>query len=530
MKISAMTALASMVDIKRLQALSTSIPGKDGHPVVVVGSGLGGLTCAAYLAKAGFPVTVLEKHHKAGGYATSFRRGDFVFEVSLHAMAANNNATHMICEELGLLKKIELVRLENSHRLLSKGRDIMIPDRNPDEYMDMLSGFYPSEKTGIQGFVSEMLKIQQEVYELFQKKNHYTAILFPLQYPRMWGIRNKTLTDLLAVHVENPQLQDDLSYLCGYYGLPPSRLSGFYYANSVADYLKNGSNYIKRKSQALSNALVEIIEENGGSVRLNTPVETIMVKDETVQGVMTQGGETIPANIVVSNASVPDTFSRLIGKNTGCEAYRNKIAAYRPSISIFCVWLGLRGELRGQIPGCNIHVAANGSMEDAYRYALGCEADKVGYGVTLFDNFYPGYSIPGKSTVMITCLSGYAPWQPFEKDYLANQKEVYYRKKNRIAQTLIQRAEKDVIPDLSSMIVEMDAATPLTNLHYTGNPEGAIYGYEQAMNNQFMDRIKNHTPIQGLFIAGAWGYPGGGFTGVMRGGLRTSRLILESLS
>jgi prolycopene isomerase len=50
------------------------------------------------------------------------------------------------------------------------------------------------------------------------------------------------------------------------------------------------------------------------------------------------------------------------------------------------------------------------------------------------------------------------------------------------------------------------------------------------MNNQFMDRIKNHTPITGLYLAGAWGYPGGGFTGVMRGGLRTSRLIVESLA
>jgi prolycopene isomerase len=529
-KITAMTAAASLVDINSLNALTASVKDKGQYPVVVVGSGLGGLTCAAYLSKTGFPVTVLEQHHKPGGYATSFRRGDFTFEVSLHAMAASGNATHAIIKELGLLEKIELVRLEKSHRRISKGRDMMLPDRNPEAYIEMLSGFYPSEKQGIHSFVTEILEIQSEVYRLFQNKNQYTTITFPFQYPRMWGVRNKTLQDLLDDHVKNPNLKDDLGYLWGYYGLPPSKLSGFYYANSVADYLKNGSSYVKGQSQSLSDALVDIIKEHGGLVKPNTPVEEILVKNEAISGVITKGGEKIPASFVVSNASVPDTFGKLLSKDADASDYREKISAFRPSISSFCVWLGLKGNLRGNIPGCNIRVASTGSMEEAFRYALNCDADKMGYTVTVFDNYYQGYSAPEKSTVMITCLSGYQPWKGFEMDYLLNRKKAYHAAKSRIAGTLIHRAEKDVIPELSSMVEVMDAATPLTNLHYTRNPEGAIYGYEQAMNNQFMDRIKNHTPITGLYLAGAWGYPGGGFTGVMRGGLRTSRLIVESLA
>lgn len=71
------------------------------------------------------------------------------------------------------------------------------------------------------------------------------------------------------------------------------------------------------------------------------------------------------------------------------------------------------------------------------------------------------------------------------------------------------------------MIEVREAATPLTNWRYTGNTHGAIYGFEQSMENAFMNRIDNRTPIPGLYLAGAWGNPGGGFAGALRSGQMT---------
>ena len=68
------------------------------------------------------------------------------------------------------------------------------------------------------------------------------------------------------------------------------------------------------------------------------------------------------------------------------------------------------------------------------------------------------------------------------------------------------------------MIEVKEAASPLTNWSYTGNPGGAIYGYEQSMENAYMNRIKNRTPVKGLYFASAWGNPGGGYAGAFRGG------------
>jgi prolycopene isomerase len=147
--------------------------------------------------------------------------------------------------------------------------------------------------------------------------------------------------------------------------------------------------------------------------------------------------------------------------------------------------------------------------------------------VTVFNNAFSDYSAPGTSVVSLTFLCGYAPFKPFEADYFSGKKDSYRNEKERLASILIERTEALLIPQLSQMIEVMEIGTPLTNIRYTGNPKGAVYGYEQSMRNSFMNRIKNKTPIKGLYLAGAWGEPGGGFTGVMGSGRSTALSILR---
>ena len=82
----------------------------------------------------------------------------------------------------------------------------------------------------------------------------------------MWKVRNKTLDDLLNYYIKDPALKDVLAFNWSYYGLPPSMLSGFYYAAGLGDYFMNGSYYVRSRSQDLSNALVKAIEASGGKI------------------------------------------------------------------------------------------------------------------------------------------------------------------------------------------------------------------------------------------------------------------------
>src|SRR4030042_2454097 len=96
-----------------------------------------------------------------------------------------------------------------------------------------------------------------------------------------------------------------------------------------------------------------------------------------------------------------------------------------------------------------------------------------------------------------------------------------------MTETLIRRVEEQLIPGLRTMIAVQESATPLTNVRYTLNTAGAIYGLEQSMDNSFMTRISNRTPIKGLYLSSAWGDPGGGYVGALLAGKRAFGLLME---
>jgi phytoene dehydrogenase-like protein len=493
------------------------------YPVVVIGAGLGGLTCAAYLARQGFPVTVAEQHAIPGGYATAFDRagGKFTFDVSLHGTAIHNNTPARILDDLGILSKLELVPLAEMYRVKSPEGEWHVPQGDPERFIRELATRFPGEADGIRAFVGDLLAIHTETERFGAKSDRYktwTKPLFPLLYPNMWNVRARTLAQMLAARVQSPEVRHQLAFLWGYYGLPPSELSGFYYAVATGDYLLNGSYYIKTRSQRLSDLLAEAITTAGGTLLYDTRVERVILDRGKVAGVALADGRELPARAVVCNGSALTLFERMVPPGSVPDTYLRRLRACRPSISSFIVWLGLNRPLDEHSVGYSTAVVSGRGPEAAYAAARNGDMERTDYSVCVYDRLFAGYSRPGSATLMIMTLCGYDPWQRFETDYQAGRKADYLAQKRQWARTLVQRTQKDLLPGLESMIEVQEAATPLTNWRYTGNTHGAIYGFEQSMDNAFMNRIDNRTPIAGLYLTGAWGNPGGGFAGALRSG------------
>ena len=532
----AATTATLAVDWTHINAVAAKIGPKEKLPIVVIGGGLGGLSSAAIFARKGFPVTLVEQHDRPGGYATSFDRagGKFTFDVSLHATSGvKGGPMRSVFDEAGILNKVEMVDLPELCRIITPDHNLIWPQRNPDAIIEQLCQIFPNQAGGIQGFFAEILGILDEAMKPFDRESWWDKMFFPLTHKRMWAIRNETLADVLDRQVQDQKVRSILSVFWGYYGLPPSKLSGFLYAIATASFMRFGGYYVKRRSQDLSYALMEAIEEAGGKVWLETEAVGITMKDGAVSGVKLNDGRTIKAKAVISNASVPATTRMLPEEMVSTHAsgkarkYLDKLNTYRPSLSTFIVWLGLNQEIRDKVKGYEIFIEPHYDPEESYQGCLACDPKRTGIGVTIYDNAYPGYSAPRTSTVSILTLSGYEPWRRFEADYFAGRKQTYQEEKERITEELINLAEKWVIPGLRSMIEVKEAATPLTNLRYTKNPEGAIYGYEQSLDNAYMNRIKNTTPFKGLYLASAWGGDGGGYQPCLEAGLKAYSALIK---
>jgi len=147
--------------------------------------------------------------------------------------------------------------------------------------------------------------------------------------------------------------------------------------------------------------------------------------------------------------------------------------------------------------------------------------------VTLYDNIFKGYSPEGKNTLSILTLQGYEPWAKFESDYFKGNKTEYRKEKERMAEILIQKAERLLLPGLSKAIQVKEIGTPLTNVRYTSNYRGAIYGWDQTVNNSGNARVGHKTPIKNLYLAGAWSRPGHGYGAVIGSGLECFGEIMQ---
>jgi phytoene dehydrogenase-like protein len=522
-----MAGLAMALDWGKINALAANIQTKKDLQVVVIGAGLGGLCCGALLAKKGFQVTVVEQHNIPGGYATTFDRaaGKFTFEVSLHRMSANQELQHLL-KELGVLDKIELVKIPNATRVITPRQDI----REVDDLKQRVNGLiekFPHEKKGLESYFAE---VQAAVDELELLKSRGGGRNFPSQYPKLWKIKDQTVSDFIDEYIRESDIKESLVVgSIGTFGLPPSKLSAFMFIMAKASG-ENEQYYIKSRSQDLSYALAESIEESGGKIIYEKMIEKIVLKDRSVSGVITSEGKHLPAKIVISNANAITTLNNLLPSETLPPDYMNRINGYGTSLSTFVIWLGLNREIHESIKDSHIVISTDGGAEANYLSCLRGEIEKLDVSVTIYDNYFKGYSKPGTSTMTIITGSGFQPWQKFELDYKAGRKADYNKEKERWTRILIEKVEKKAIPGLSSMIEVKEAATPLTNWRYTLNPGGAIFGFPYSVDNSFKNRMKNRTPIQGLYLASAWGHAGGGYAPGLKGGEYTFKLVLEDLA
>ncbi|TMN20877.1 phytoene desaturase family protein [Lentibacillus cibarius] len=487
-------------------------PKNNQYDVIVIGSGIGGLSSAAYLAQQGYSVLVVERHYRVGGYAHAFRRKKYFFDsaVRIVAGAEEGGLLDQLLDKAGLANELSFIKLDDVYTAYYPDLHFTVPS-HVEGLIDKYAELFPHERENIETLVREMEGVYSATSDLLLADNPFKFLSD--KYIRKYS--TMTFHDMVSGFLKDPKAVYTFSTLWTHYGVPPTEGSAMYFSYAIMNYFKDGIYYLEGSFQKLANAFVDRIEELNGEVCLRNEVNNIVVEDKQVKGVELQTGEYVQAPMIVCNGDMLKMMNELVGEEHFPKRYKKRISRLSHSLSAFEVFLGV------DLPMEQYDVGHETFIYDDYKYEKFVEnhlnLGEIGpeglQGIaiscpTLAD---PSLAPEGKHTVIITTLVPY--------DIGENWKEV----KPDYEEKMIQMAER-VIPNLSQHLEWVESATPLTMERYTNNSFGSIYGWEQNVN-QMSSRPQHETPIDGLYLSGQWTDPGGSVVSVILSGYKLSKKI-----
>ncbi len=457
--------------------------------VVVIGGGIGGLSCANYLAKAGVKVVLLEKHYIVGGCASSFQRGPYYFDAAAHSLGScrPDGQIGKFIRDHDLDKSLNLIRINPTDVVVTKSKEVFFYT-NIKQTVDELTSKFPQEAAAISRFVSYIN--EKNTLQLFVE------------------LKDITFSQLLDFYFKDEELKSVFSMLLGNIGLSSASASALTSVFLYREYIFDGGYYPKGGMQRFSDVLLERFQSYGGVASLLTPVTKICTGSTgkvsgVIAKVLGRHEVEIQAKVVIANCD-PFQAAALLDNSLSHASSRKIRVEGKCTPSAFMLHLGLKGQLPPHKYNCPVWSYRNGHIDQFWGETLdgGIEWGRESF---VFFNI-PSLHDPDLLPEGYHSLQAIVGVPTLDR---AKWKEI----RDRLADDVMSRIDY-FLPDIASSVDTKFSATPSTIQKYTQNHDGAIYGFASTVDQVNSRRWDKFESIEGLYFAGHWSGLPSGFSGI----------------